>query len=217
MASDYEAILEAKARAITDADPLAPSAEAPIGVGHRMVMERPNRLAEATELVRVANRVHGFAIVALYHPKKPENVGSVMRAALALGACSVQVFGRAGLRCGLQKLMRIQTDTASAWQHVPLIVSEELFRPVGAKIVAIEIAKGASALPLFRHPNSAVYAFGPEDGSLPEIDADERVAIPSRFCLNLSAAVNVTLYDRIAKEAIRVAAANHKDAKDGNP
>ena len=46
--------------------------------------------------------------------------------------------------------------------------------------------------------------FGPEDGTLgPEILAWCRdvVYVPTRYCMNLAATVNVVLYDRAAKQA----------------
>ena len=56
-------------------------------------------------------------------------------------------------------------------------------------------------------PESAAYVFGPENGSLDEAMLDgctHIVAIPGRTCSNLAAAVNVVLYDRIAKRWARV-------------
>ena len=75
-------------------------------------------------------------------------------------------------------------------------------KPYGARAVAVEIVDGAIPLPRFTHPSRAFYIFGPEDGSIPS-DVIERcdhvVSIPSNFCLNLAAAVNVVLYDRMVK------------------
>ena len=52
-----------------------------------------------------------------------------------------------------------------------------------------------------------MYVFGPENGSLDE-EILQRcthvVSIPGRQCSNLAAAVNVVLYDRVAKRRGRV-------------
>jgi tRNA(Leu) C34 or U34 (ribose-2'-O)-methylase TrmL len=68
--------------------------------------------------------------------------------------------------------------------------------------VCVEIVPNASSLVDFQHPNRAVYVFGPEDGSVPQVFrrlCQRFIFIPSAHCLNLSAAVNVVLYDRRAK------------------
>lgn len=70
------------------------------------------------------------------------------------------------------------------------------------QLVCVELVEGATPLPEFDHPDNAYYLFGPEDGTLDQavIDrADAVVFIPTRGCLNLAAAVNVVLYDRLAK------------------
>ena len=57
-------------------------------------------------------------------------------------------------------------------------------------------------MPVYQHPGNALYIFGPEDGTIDQkvIDrADSVVFIPTIGSLNLAAAVNVMLYDRLAK------------------
>jgi tRNA(Leu) C34 or U34 (ribose-2'-O)-methylase TrmL len=73
--------------------------------------------------------------------------------------------------------------------------------------VAVEVLDSAESLPTFIHPLGAVYVFGPEDGELPKgvRNACHRfVTIPSDGCLNLAAAVNVVLYDRMIKSVYNV-------------
>lgn len=70
------------------------------------------------------------------------------------------------------------------------------------KIVCVELAEGATPLPRFKHPENAIYIFGPEDGSISQDVADRAdhvVYIPTVGCMNLAATVNVLLYDRLAK------------------
>lgn len=74
--------------------------------------------------------------------------------------------------------------------------------PVDMKLVCVEFAEGAIALPEYQHPHNAFYIFGPEDGSIGQkvIDrADAIVYVPTNGCMNLAATVNVVLYDRLAK------------------
>jgi len=71
-----------------------------------------------------------------------------------------------------------------------------------AEPVCIELVPHAENLTFFDHPERAVYVFGPEDGSVPQVfrrHCHRFVFIPSSHCLNLSAALNVVLYDRRAK------------------
>jgi len=70
------------------------------------------------------------------------------------------------------------------------------------KIVCVEFALNAIPLPDYVHPENALYIFGPEDGSIDQaiIDkADDVVYVPTVGCMNLSASVNVLLYDRLCK------------------
>jgi tRNA(Leu) C34 or U34 (ribose-2'-O)-methylase TrmL len=72
------------------------------------------------------------------------------------------------------------------------------------KIVCVEFAINAIPLPEYVHPENALYIFGPEDGSIDQdlIDqADAVVYVPTVGCMNLSASVNVVLYDRLVKAA----------------
>lgn len=80
-------------------------------------------------------------------------------------------------------------------------MSEDTFRSefMGATPVAIEFVKGAPSLFEFEHPKHAYYIFGPEDGSLPKRLQKNVVYIPTTYCLNLAATVNIVLYDRAAK------------------
>lgn len=69
--------------------------------------------------------------------------------------------------------------------------------------VAIELRPNSESLASFIHPEKALYIFGPEDGSIPPsiLSRCHRfVVIPTRHCVNLSAAVYITLYDRLIKE-----------------
>jgi tRNA(Leu) C34 or U34 (ribose-2'-O)-methylase TrmL len=140
----------------------------------------------------------GFAAIALHQPKNPLNVGEVLRAAGCYGAAMVAASG--------VRYHRARTDTQAAHRHLPLLTCDDLraMIPHGAVPVAVDLIEGAQALPGYKHPRSAFYVFGPEDGTLgPEVLAWCRdvVYVPTRHCMNLAATVNVVLYDRAAKQA----------------
>lgn len=74
--------------------------------------------------------------------------------------------------------------------------------PHGAQVVAVDLVPNATLLPIFTHPERAVYVFGGEDRTLDAhiLDrAHHRVMVPTAGCMNLAATVNVVLYDRMAK------------------
>lgn len=139
----------------------------------------------------------GYACVALYHPKTSYNVGGVLRAVGCFGAALVVVQGR--------RYRRSCVDTSKQYRHTPLVHTMDLRTciPFDCISVAVEIVKGATPLPVFTHPQRAFYVFGPEDGSISKEVLSWcplKVQIPSKFCLNLAACVNVVLYDRVAKD-----------------
>ena len=71
--------------------------------------------------------------------------------------------------------------------------------PRGCQMVGIELTDDAVMLPTFRHPPQAAYILGPEKGDLsPEILArcDHVVKIPTKFCINVSLAGALVMYDR---------------------
>lgn len=139
----------------------------------------------------------GFASIGLVRPKSHHNVGSVLRAAFCYGAAMVAIQGdRSDVRSHL--------DTFKAWRHIPVLRGEDLHDliPFDAVPVAVDLVEGAAPLPAFQHPQRAFYVFGPEDGTLGRAVLDwcpHRVMVPTRECMNLAAAVNVVLYDRLAK------------------
>jgi tRNA(Leu) C34 or U34 (ribose-2'-O)-methylase TrmL len=140
----------------------------------------------------------GFAAIGLHHPKNTHNVGGVLRAAYAFGAAMIAITGT---RYHTQR-----TDTTSAYRHLPLLQVDNLHAviPYDCIPVAIELRAGATALPDYDHPQRAFYIFGPEDGDLgPSILqwCRDLVYIPTRHSLNLAAAVNIVLYDRLAKHS----------------
>jgi len=141
------------------------------------------------------------SIVALVNPKNPSNVGSVVRAAHCFNSDGIIYTG-----ARYDRAARFQTDPKKAAATLPVQHTDDIFKLIKPdyKVVCIELAVGATALPQFSHPQQAVYIFGPEDGTLTQdtIDrADSVVFIPARSCLNLAASVNVVLYDRQTKQA----------------
>jgi tRNA(Leu) C34 or U34 (ribose-2'-O)-methylase TrmL len=146
-------------------------------------------------------------VVGLTDPKSPSNVGAVMR---AVGCYQADEVCYTGVRYA--RAAKFHTDTKDASRKIPLTAVESLVqqREAGQSIVCVDLVEGAIALPDFKHPDNALYIFGPEDGTIEQsvIDnADAVVYVPTIGCMNLAASVNVVLYDRLAKS-------NHTKASD---
>lgn len=142
---------------------------------------------------------NSHVIVGLTNPKSPSNVGAVMRAAGCYGVNEVIYTGQR-----YQQAAKFSTDTKNISQRIPLTPVESLIANKGkdVEIICVELVEGATPLPLFNHPQNALYILGPEDGSISQkvVDqADHVVYIPTIGCMNLAATVNVVLYDRLAK------------------
>jgi tRNA(Leu) C34 or U34 (ribose-2'-O)-methylase TrmL len=143
--------------------------------------------------------------IGLINPKNPTNVGAVMRAA---GCYQVDAVFYTGQRYA--KASKFNTDTKNRVTSIPLTGVDSLIEnnSSGTKLVCVDLVEGAIPLPEYQHPESAIYIFGPEDGTIDQhiIDkADAVVYIPTIGCMNLAATVNVLLYDRLAKSPKNIA------------
>ncbi|MFT6437211.1 MAG: tRNA(Leu) C34 or U34 (ribose-2'-O)-methylase TrmL [Candidatus Azotimanducaceae bacterium] len=137
--------------------------------------------------------------IGLSNPKNPTNVGLVMRAAGCFQVDSVFYTGER-----YDRAVSFRTDTKNSSLSIPLTWVPSLPGnvPDNTHIVCVELVEGATPLPSYKHPDKALYIFGPEDGTIQQEVLDQAnsvVFIPTIGSLNLAAAVNVMLYDRLAK------------------
>ena len=141
----------------------------------------------------------GYAAIGLCGTKNTANLGGAFRAAHCYGAGLIILQS--------PRLTKAPTDTTKAFRHIPTIVGNIIeHRPYDCPMVVVELAEGATPLPDFKHPERALYVFGPEDGSVSKEltrAAQFVVQVPTHYCMNLAATVNVVLYDRLAKRASR--------------
>jgi tRNA(Leu) C34 or U34 (ribose-2'-O)-methylase TrmL len=142
--------------------------------------------------------------IALVNPKYPANVGMVVRLASCYGLRQVWFTGdRVSLDPARgDRLPR--EERMKGYKDVELIHYEYFFDqfPAGTVPVAVEVRAAAEPLHTLEHPDSALYVFGPEDGSVPKAllsHCHRFVVIPTRHCLNLATAVATVLWDRECK------------------
>lgn len=149
----------------------------------------------------------------LVNPKYGHNVGGAVRAAATLGADAVWYTGdrvdgdfvssRGKFRIPREE--RLRDYESVTFGPIDVHRAFDYVSGTGATPVAVELVPGAEGLEYFEHPESAVYVFGPEDGSLGTAQlrhCHRFVRIPSDGCVNLAAAVYITLYDRRVKQLL---------------
>lgn len=145
--------------------------------------------------------MRGYAAIGLHLAKNPHNVGGVLRAAHCYGAAMIAISGS---RTG--GVVHCPANVTRCERHLPVLNGDlRDLVPFDCVPVAIDLVDGAVELQNYQHPQRAFYIFGPEDGTLGHAVLDwcrDRVMVPTRFCMNLAATVNVVLYDRLAKQLL---------------
>lgn len=139
--------------------------------------------------------------VCLINPKYAANVGAIQRAASCF---DVHQLWFTGNRIKLEEGERLpREERMKGYRNVDLIQYDYPFDHFPeATPVAIELLPNSECLFDFEHPENAMYVFGPEDGSIPQVmrqHCHRFVSIPTLHCTNLAAAVYLVLYDRAKK------------------
>ncbi|MCA8888261.1 MAG: RNA methyltransferase [Parvularculaceae bacterium] len=149
---------------------------------------------------RKGEAMRGYFGVGSERISKPMNLGAVMRTAHAFGASFIFTLG------SRMKARDVAlADTSKSESHVPLYEwggVDDMVLPKGCRLVGVELDERAVDLPNFRHPLNAAYLLGPERGDLSDAakeKCDSIVKIPTRFCVNLSVAAAIVMYDRMIR------------------
>jgi tRNA G18 (ribose-2'-O)-methylase SpoU len=142
----------------------------------------------------------GFYGIGVFHTKKEQNIGTLLRSANCFGAAFVFTIGRRYKTQG--------SDTLKTERHVPLyhyadIADLKAHLPMAAPLIGIELDPRSVPLTSFQHPSSAVYLLGAEDhGLTPDALAAchqiVHVEGASR-CLNVSVAGSIVMHDRVSR------------------
>ena len=150
--------------------------------------------------------MRGYFAVGVWQPKFGANMGTLVRSAYAFGAAYVFTVGA--------RYQHHPADTGKATRHMPLLHYADLGElllslPDGAQLVGVERDPEAWPLPVFTHPERAVYLLGGEDRTLPRDFLFEHcgdagmVSIDTRQCLNLATAGSIVMYDRWLKRSLQ--------------
>lgn len=140
--------------------------------------------------------MRGYSCIGLDNPKTPTNIGSAIRAAGNYSAAFIAISGN--------RYKKSATDTMKMYRHIPVfqVPDLKLIIPYACVPVAVDLIPGATSLPEYIHPERAFYIFGAEDATLGDRILSwcrDIIYIPTNGCMNLAAAVNVVLYDRLIK------------------
>jgi tRNA(Leu) C34 or U34 (ribose-2'-O)-methylase TrmL len=125
--------------------------------------------------------------VGLTDPQSPPNVGAVLRAA---GCYRVDEVFYSGSRYDSalrhsggsgRGVHSGKTNTQREGRAVPLTPLADLLAPArahpGMQVVVVDLVVGATPLPDFQHPESAIYIFGSEDGTVLQDVIDQADAV----------------------------------------
>lgn len=141
----------------------------------------------------------GFFAIGIEHNKCAANIGTLWRSAMSYDAAFVFTVGR--------RYQQQSSDTTVTWRHIPLFAFETLddliqHLPYSCPLVGVEIGCGAKPIAAYHHRERAAYLLGAEDRGL-SADAlsrcHELVELPGRFCLNVSVAGSLVMFDRHQK------------------
>jgi len=142
--------------------------------------------------------MRGYFGIGAERVSKGINLGTVLRTGHAFGASFAFTVG-----AHHRAREVLVSDTAKSEGHLPVYEwasVDEMRLPKGCLLVGVELDDEAVDLPSFRHPLNVAYILGPEKGDLsPEAKAlcAHMVKIPTKFCLNLSVAAALVMYDRM--------------------
>ena len=128
------------------------------------------------------------------------NLGTLFRSAYSLGAQYVFSMGHTP---------DFRGDTPKSYKHIPYFKypdRETFLKTLPKNTALIGVELGGSDINKFSHPERAIYILGNESAGLSkEIveQCDSIITIPGKYCLNVSVAGSIVMYDRIQK-SIRI-------------
>lgn len=141
----------------------------------------------------------GFFGIGIQHTKTKQNVGTLWRSASIMGASFIFTIGK--------RYRKQSSDTMQSWKHIPLYNYEtfdEFYKalPYDCQLIGIELDEESVPIEQFKHPERCVYLLGAEDHGLTNeaiTKCHGLIQLPGEFCMNVSVAGSIAMYDRILK------------------
>jgi tRNA G18 (ribose-2'-O)-methylase SpoU len=139
----------------------------------------------------------GYFAIGIHRTKTETNLGTLIRSAYSFGADFVFT---------IEKRYKQQPSSLKLDKHIPVLHYNNIedFKnsiPNNCNVIAIELHKRATMINNFKHPERAIYLLGAEDNGLSEeiLKGLQIIQLPGIYCLNVSTAGSIVMYDRIQK------------------
>lgn len=141
----------------------------------------------------------GFFGIGIENTKTSQNIGTLWRSASILGASFMFTIGN--------RYKKQATDTMQSWRHIPLYAYDDFEAfykniPYCAQLIGVELDAKSVPVNEFKHPERAIYLLGAEDNGLSKVALEKchkLVQLPGDYCMNVSVAGSIIMYDRISK------------------
>ena len=124
------------------------------------------------------------------------NVGTLFRSAYSFGAQYVFSIGHKP---------DFRGDVPKSYKHIPYFKynsNEQFFENIPKSTALIGVELGGTDIKKISHPERAIYILGNESFGLSEEMKEicaQIITIPGNFCLNVSVAGSIVMYDRMLK------------------
>ena len=137
--------------------------------------------------------------IGIENPKNKDNVGTLWRSAYSLGASFIFTIG--------DRIRKQCSDTLKSHRHIPYTryrTFESFYSSMPYDCILVGVENDENALPIYNytHPKRCVYLLGAEDHGLSKLamqKVNHTVILPGKFCLNVSVAGSLIMYDRLGK------------------
>jgi tRNA G18 (ribose-2'-O)-methylase SpoU len=141
----------------------------------------------------------GYYGIGIQNVKTAANIGTLWRSAFILGASFIFTIGN--------RYKRQAGDTTESWRHIPLYnypTFDEFYKamPYDCRLVGIELTDTSIPIVEYKHPERCIYLLGAEDSGLSNEAVNkchELIILPGSFCMNVSVAGSIVLFDRNQK------------------
>ena len=141
----------------------------------------------------------GYFGIGIENCKTKANIGTLWRSAYCMGASFIFVVG--------ERYKHQAGDTVKAYKHIPLYHYNDFDQfyqnlPADCLLIGVELDQRSEPLTGFEHPERAIYLLGAEDHGLSETALNhcaKLIQFDSKYCLNVSVAGSIVMYDRQLK------------------